>query len=190
MRDLFMRAKPPIKQYIVTDFDEDAVDVSELTADEIERVCGEMGIQKISASAFEEFHAYCNVKRKIIYFSMVDVNGATVGYKKLSKNEAGEGFREETIPESSCFGVVMASPKRQAKDHPKHAILVVNMLDALAILMQKTQCTMRANRVIRAMLTCDLFPFSDRYLSAVRFQDAAPRVPAVVRAVPEADALV
>lgn len=135
-----MHAKPKINDYNIHAIDADAVDVTNLLPIEIESVCSDMGMEKITVAAFEAILVYCNTKRKIFYFPMLDVDNTIVGYKKLSKNENNNSFREETIPESHSFGVVLAPAKRTTKDQQKNAILVVNMLDALAIRMQKTQC--------------------------------------------------
>ena len=69
---------------------------------------------------------------------MLDVESNIVGYKKLSRLDDGK-MTETTVPEQNSFGAVIFSPiaKRGFRDQ-RTAILVVNMLDALALRMEKT----------------------------------------------------
>lgn len=77
---------------------------------------------------------------KSMYFPMLDVDGAIVGYKRLVK-EKGR-IIEESIPEANCFGVISleASGTKMTKETLPSAILVLNVLDLLALSTQKLSC--------------------------------------------------
>lgn len=139
MRDHFLHAKPPVNRFQIEDIDAGAAKVSDMSMEEVDGICDQLGMEKITFAAFENLNAYCNLEKRILYFPLKDVDGFVVGYKKLSKNNNDDKIREETIPESNSFGVVIATTKRLTKDQAKHAIIVVNVLDTLAIRMQKAQ---------------------------------------------------
>lgn len=136
-RDLFMRAKPSIQPILPATIDENAVSFKELNRSEFELICKHLEIENIAPLAFEDLGMLCNVNEKILYFPMQDVDNQIIGYKKLYK--CNERILEETYPESNSFGaVIVPSVKRLSKDHNKLAILVLNMVDVLALRMQKT----------------------------------------------------
>lgn len=136
-RDIFIKSKPKIKVLSPTTIHKDAVPISEVSDDVIQEVIEYLGITKIDSSAFQSVHAFCHAKRKTLYFSMHDVDSNIVGYKKMSKpNDAN--MIETTFPETNSFGAVIFPPvAKRSRDH-KTAILVVNLIDALALRMEKT----------------------------------------------------
>lgn len=136
-RDLFMRSKPKKKTLTIEAIHKEAVPVSEIQSIEMQEIMEHLGL-KIDESSFQGVHAFCHAKMKKLYFPMHDNESNIVGYKKLSKSIEGQTI-ETTLPETNSFGAVIFPPiiKRGFRDQ-KTAILVVNMLDALALRMEKT----------------------------------------------------
>lgn len=138
--ELFLHAKPKVPFFSPDAIDENAVPTNKLQNGELTAICEHLGIQNISAAAFDDLHMLCSISEKRLYFPMQDAVGAFAGYKILSRGTNGNPV-EETVPPSNSFGVVVAPPsassKRLAKDHTKPAIVVLNMLDVLAIRSQK-----------------------------------------------------
>lgn len=138
-RDLFMGSKP--KPIILTAnmIQKDAVPANEVPINDLYEIMHHLDFQKIEPSVFEGLHVYCHVKRKTLFFPMLDVNSNIVGYKKLSRMANDDKVTETTVPEQNTFGAVIFSPitKRRFRDQ-RTAILVVNILDALALRMEKT----------------------------------------------------
>lgn len=136
-RDLFMRSKP--KPIILTadTIQKGAVPINEVPTNELLEIIQFLGLQKIEPVVFQGIHAFCHVKRKTLYFPMLDVESNIVGYKKLARL-ADAKMTETTVPEQNSFGAVIFPPiiKRGFRDQ-RTAILVVNMLDALALRMEK-----------------------------------------------------
>lgn len=122
-----------------------AIPVQDMTADELLEVIRYLDIRKIEPNVFHSVQAFCNRKRNTLYFPMLDIQSNIVGYKKLSRssNDGGdsEKLTETTIPEQNSYGAVIFSPitKRGYRDQ-KTAIIVLNMLDALALRMEKPNC--------------------------------------------------
>lgn len=137
-RDLFMRAKPMKKILTVEAIHKGAVPVSDIQTTEILDIVEHLGLLKIDESAFQGIHAFCHAKMKKLYFPMHDSESNIVGYKKMSKSTDSQTI-ETTYPETNSFGAVIFPPilKRGFRDQ-KTAILVVNMLDALALRMEKS----------------------------------------------------
>lgn len=137
-RDLFMGSKPKPIVLTADTIQKDAVPVNDVPTNDLYEILHFLGFQKIEPSVFEGLHAFCHVKRKTLFFPMLDVESNIVGYKKLSRLADGK-MAETTVPEQNSFGAVIFSPiaKRGFRDQ-RTAILVVNMLDALALRMEKT----------------------------------------------------
>lgn len=137
-RDFFMKSKPKTSILSPSMIHKDCVPINEVPNDELQNIFNYLGIVKIDSSAFQGVHAFCHKKRKILYIPMHDVESNIVGYKKLSKSIDSKMI-EETFPEKNSFGAVIFPPmaKRKCREQ-KTAILVVNMLDALALRMEKS----------------------------------------------------
>lgn len=142
-RDLFLRSKP--KPTILTGamIDKNAKSVQDVTPDALQEIIQFLDIRKIDSNVFHGLNAFCHEKRKKLYFPMLDIQSNIVGYKKLCRPLSGDPERmtETTIPEQNSYGAVIFPPisKRGHRD-PKTAIIVLNMLDALAIRMEKNNC--------------------------------------------------
>lgn len=137
-RDLFMRAKPKKKNLTIDTIQKGAVPVLEIQNAEIQEVVEHLGLLKIDKNAFQGVHAFCHLKMKKLYFPMHDNDSNIVGFKKLSRSTEGQTI-ETTYPETNSFGAVIFPPitKRGFRDQ-RTAILVVNMPDALALRMEKS----------------------------------------------------
>lgn len=137
-RDLFLRSKPKITALTAATIQKGAVPISEMPDDELQDVLQYLGLAKFEPATFLGVQAFCHSQLKILFFPMLDVAGNIVGYKRLSRPQDAE-LVESTFPEQNSFGSVIFHPlaKRGTRDH-KTAILVVNMLDALALRMEKS----------------------------------------------------
>lgn len=136
-RDLFIRSKPKPIILSADLIQKGAVPATEVPTNELLEIFQFFGVQKIEPTVFQGIHAFCHAKRKTLYFPMLDVGSNIIGYKKLSRL-SDDKMTETTVPEQNSFGAVIFSPivKRGFRDQ-KTAILVVNMLDALALRMEK-----------------------------------------------------
>lgn len=144
-RDLFLRSKP--KPTILTGemIQKNAKPVQDMTADALDAVITSLDIRKIDANVLHGVQAFCHEKRNTLYFPMLDIQSNIVGYKKLHRplSESGDLQRmtETTMPEQNSYGAVIFPPiqKRGHRDQ-KTAIIVLNVVDALALRMEKTNC--------------------------------------------------
>lgn len=135
-RDLFLKSKPKPTSLTTLAINKDAVPINAVEATELEEVFSHLGLENITAAAFHETGILCNAKRKVLYFPMQNTDSTITGYKKLSRIIHGQ-IMETTIPDANSFGAVILPPvQRRGKDQ-KTAILVLNVLDALALRMQK-----------------------------------------------------
>lgn len=116
----------------------DAVPISEVGTDELLQIIEHLRLQPIEPSVIQGVQAFCNAKRKKLYFPMLDVHSNVIGYKKLSR-QIESNVTETTVPEKNSFGAVIFSPivKRGFRDQAT-AILVTNMMDALALRTEKS----------------------------------------------------
>lgn len=137
-RDFFLRSKPKKKILTVETIHKGAVPISEIQSNELHDITEHLGLSKIDENAFQGIHAFCHAKTKKLYFPMHDIELNIVGYKQLSKTSDGQMI-ETTFPETNSFGAVIFHPKskRGIRDQ-RTAILVVNMMDALALRMEKS----------------------------------------------------
>lgn len=62
---------------------------------------------------------------------MLDVDGITVGYKRLTKEN--DVIVEHSIPDANCFGVITLDVISTKAAKESSAILVLNVLDLLAL---------------------------------------------------------
>lgn len=131
-----MRAKPNKKSLTLADIDPNAIPFKQLQLHEIKSIISHFEFENIAETSFDDLNAICNVEKKCLYFPMQDLNGNIVGYKKLMKSD-GEKICEETVPESNCFGVVIAGQRRQKDQIKQNAVVVLNICDALAIRSQR-----------------------------------------------------
>ncbi|XP_031631440.1 twinkle protein, mitochondrial [Contarinia nasturtii] len=140
-RDLFLRSKPKISIQKSYQIPKDAIPITEIGNDEIQEIIEHLGLHDIELSVLQNVQAFCHAKRKTLYFPMLDVHSNIIGYKKLSRLLESK-LTETTIPEKNSFGAVIFPPiiKRGFRDQ-RTAILVVNMMDALALRMEKTNVT-------------------------------------------------
>lgn len=144
-RDLFLRSKPKPTIFTGEMMHKNAVPVQDMAADELLEVIQYLGLRKIEPNVFQGVQAFCHAKRKSLYFPMLDIQSNIVGYKKLARPVNDEDCVatavETTIPEQNSYGAVIFPPisKRGYRDQ-KTAIIVLNMLDALALRMEKTNC--------------------------------------------------
>lgn len=138
-RELFMKSKPKTTILTADTIQKGAVPISEMPTNELLEIIQHLDLKKIEPDVFHGVQAFCHAKRKTLYFPMQDVDANFVGYKKLSRLNDDNPVTETTFPEQNSFGVVIFPPmvKRGFRDH-KTAILVLNMLDALALRMEKT----------------------------------------------------
>lgn len=119
--------------------------VQDMTPDALDEVITHLNIQKIDSTVLLGVQAFCHEKRNALYFPMLDVQSNIVGYKKLHRPLSASGdlqkMTETTTPEQNSYGAVIFPPihKRGHRDQ-KTAIIVLNMLDALALRMEKTNC--------------------------------------------------
>lgn len=138
-RELFLKSKPKTNFLTADAMQKGAVPVNEMSTNELLELFQHLGFQKIEPSVFQGVQAFCHAKRKSLYFPMQDVESNFVGYKKLSRLNDENPITETTFPEQNSFGAVIFPPivKRGFRDH-RTAILVLNLLDALALRMEKT----------------------------------------------------
>lgn len=136
-RDLFLKSKPKPTSLTPLTINKDAIPIKDIESSELNGVLDHLGLENITEIAFHESGILCNAKRKVLYFPMQDANLTVTGYKKLSRIVNGQ-IMETTIPETESFGAVILPPiqKRGPRDQ-RTAILVLNVLDALALRMQK-----------------------------------------------------
>lgn len=139
-RDIFLRSKPKKTALTAATIQKGAEPIKEISDIELKEVLQHLGLEKIDPTTFMGLHAFCHSKRKILYFPMIDVEGNIVGYKKLTRLPDAE-IVESTVPEENSFGAVIFHPlvKRGYRDQ-RTAVIVVNMLDALALRSEKTNC--------------------------------------------------
>lgn len=132
-----MRSKPRPNFFTISTINKDAIPISEIDSTKFDEIRQHLGIDNLTSAAFEGIQAFCDLKKKSLYFLMQDAYSNVVGYKKLSK-KPNEKMIETTFPESNSYGAVVFSPfvKRGTRDS-KTAIIVLNMLDALALRMEK-----------------------------------------------------
>lgn len=141
-RDLFMKSKPKIKSPTIVTIQKEAEPIILIPNHELLEIFQHLRLQKIEPDVFNGIQAFGHAKRKTLYFPMVDIDSNIVGYKKLTRpNDESSKIIETTIPEENSFGAVIFSPvnKRGNRDH-KTAVLVLNILDALALRMEKSNC--------------------------------------------------
>lgn len=144
-RDLFLRSKPKPTIFTGEMIQKSAKPVKDMTADALDKVITSLDIRRIDSNVLQGVQAFCHEKRNTLYFPMLDSQSNIVGYKKLHRplSESGDLQRmtETTIPEQSSYGAVIFPPiqKRGHRDQ-RTAIIVLNMLDALALRMEKTNC--------------------------------------------------
>lgn len=130
--NIFMNSKPTVITYDINKIDANSLPVSSLEATDFEAICQHLNLQKIQQSTFEGLNAFCNVEKKTLYFPMQDVNGQNVGYKTLYSKSGS--VLEDTVPETNSFGaVIVAAKTKRSQKEPKTAVIVLNVLDALAI---------------------------------------------------------
>lgn len=139
-RDIFLRSKPKKIALTAATIQKGAVPIKEISDIELKEVLQYLGLEKIDPTIFMGIHAFCHPKRRILYFPMIDVEGNIVGYKKLTRLPDAE-IVESTVPEENSFGAVIFHPlvKRGYRDQ-RTAVIVVNMLDALALRCEKNNC--------------------------------------------------
>lgn len=142
-RNLFLRSKPKPTILTAEMIHKNAKSVLDMTSDALLEVIKFLDIRKIDSNVFHGLQAFCHEKRHTLYFPMLDIQSNIVGYKKLhrpfSENGDLKQMTETTIPEQNSYGAVIFPPliKRGNRDQ-KTAIIVLNMLDALALRMEKT----------------------------------------------------
>lgn len=139
-RDLFRRSKPIPTILTGKMIHKNAVPVQEMTADALQQVIQYLGIQKIEPNILQNVQAFCDAKRNKLYFPMIDAQSNIVGYKELARaSDEHSPLAESTTPEQSSYGAVIFSPiiKRGVREQ-RTAIVVLNMLDALALRTEKT----------------------------------------------------
>lgn len=140
-RELFLKSKPKTNILTVDAIQKGAKPVNEMTTNELLEIIQYLGLQNIEPNVFQGVQAFCHAKRKTLYFPIQDIESNFIGYKKLSRLNDESPITETTFPEHNSFGAVIFSPivKRGFRDH-RTAILVLNMMDALALRMEKTNC--------------------------------------------------
>lgn len=144
-----MRSKPKPTVFTSEMMHKDAVPVQDVPTNEMLEILQYLDVRKIEPTVFQGVQAFCHVKRKSLYFPMIDIQSNIVGYKKLSRPSKGDDddddfvarVIETTIPERNSYGAVIFSPisKRGYRDQ-KTAVIVLNVVDALALRMEKTNC--------------------------------------------------
>lgn len=135
-RDLFLRSKPKPNILTAATIHKDAVPVSQMLNLQLQSVFQHLGLSKIEPDTLLGLNAFCYAKRKVLYFPMLDVESNIVGYKRLSRLPDAD-LTETTLPEQNSFGAVIFHPLKRGFREQRTAILVVNMLDALALRSQK-----------------------------------------------------
>lgn len=137
-QDLFLNSKPKKTILTIEAISKDAIRISEMADTDLQQTIDNLGLKKIATIALQGVHAFCDAKRKSLYFPMLDIESNIVGYKALSMNDAMK-MTETTFPEQNSFGAVIFPPmtKRGYREH-KTAIIVLNLADALALRMEKT----------------------------------------------------
>lgn len=160
-RDLFMRSKP--KPTILTGemIDKNAIPVQEMAHDALLEVIQNLGIQKIEPNILQKVQAFCHAKQNTLYFPLIDIQSNMVGYKKLTQIDKHLPMTETTSPEENSYGAVIFSPtvKRGFRDQ-KTAIIVLNVLDALA-LRTETNCEYDHSR-LSSLLNCILCKMKEK----------------------------
>lgn len=134
-RELFLNSKPKIL-FDASQIDKNAIPVDEMEPNAVENVFEYLQIENISVSAVSGIQMLCNVERKILYMPMHNNESQIIGYKTLSRLPDGP-LKETTLPEAKSFGVVILPPTTKRGRDSKTAILVLNMLDALALRIEK-----------------------------------------------------
>lgn len=136
-REMFMSSKPIRASLTASKIDKDAVRINEIDTNELQPIVSNLGLEHLIETLLQETGIYCNKSSKIIYFPMLDADSSISGFKTLSRT-TNRGITETTIPETNNFGIVILPPfvKKGPKDQ-KTAILVLNMLDALALRREK-----------------------------------------------------
>lgn len=132
-----MSFKPKTTDLTTSKIDKNAVPINEVEPKDYEKICEYLGIEHFPISIFDGIQMLCNVKQNTFYFPMHDAEGQIIGYKKLSRSSDAK-LVETTYPESNSFGAVILLPigKRGVRE-AKTSILVLNMLDALALRVEK-----------------------------------------------------
>lgn len=136
-REMFMNSKPKPAAQTASKIDKDAVPINEIDTNELQPIMSHLGLENLIEPLLQETGIYCNISSKVLYFPMLDADSNISGFKTLSRT-ANRGITESTIPETNNFGIVILPPvvKKGPKDQ-KTAILVLNMLDALALRREK-----------------------------------------------------
>lgn len=136
-KDIFMKSKPRANFLTISTINKNAVPIREISSIKFDEIRQHLGIDNITSAAFEGIQTLCDFKEKSLYFLMQDAYSNIVGYKKLYR-KPNEKLIETTFPESNSYGAVVLPPfaKRGSRDS-RTAIIVLNMLDALAIRMEK-----------------------------------------------------
>lgn len=132
LKELFLKSKPNINSTIIPPH---VKCISNLENDVVVKVMETLELQAIPHNVLTHFSAMIDLRSSELYFPLKDVNGAIVGYKRLSK--VGNDVVEETFPEAESFGLVKSQAIK--KDFPT-AILVLSIVDMLALATQKINC--------------------------------------------------
>lgn len=136
-RDLFLKSKPKVINLVSENIQQGVRPVNEMQTVELQEIIDHLGIVNINAAVFQNIQAFCDPRQKAVYFPMQDIGMNIIGYKKLMASADGH-TTEVTYPERNSLGAVILNPivKRGYRDQ-KTAILVLNMLDALALRTEK-----------------------------------------------------
>lgn len=189
-QNIFIKSKPNTEPLLsIVEVDENVVPINNLNTTELEEILSHLGINNITKEAFIGTDVLCHTKRRILYSPMQGTDSETIGYKILSKN--GE-TAESTIPETNSFGVVKFSPivKRGTKDQ-KTAILVLNILDALALRMENMTNGKFHIEYSRTNETlCFFYYFSYNNLSSTWVPNITPRMSSRTGTISKVDSMV
>lgn len=124
----FLNSKPTKQNYSLLN-EKDLQTIQIVSETQVLDIFQHLNIQNISPNQLKSTDLLCDHVNKMLYYPMVDVYGATVGFKKLLMRK-GE-IVEETVPDSNSFGAVILPAKKPQKT--KRAILVLNLLDFLSL---------------------------------------------------------
>lgn len=136
-REMFMNTKPTPASLTASKIDKDAVSINEIDINVLQPIMNHLGLEHLIETLLQQTGIYCNISSKVLYFPMLDADSSISGFKTLSRT-VNRGITETTIPDTNNFGIVILPPviKKGPKDQ-KTAILVLNMLDAMALRREK-----------------------------------------------------
>lgn len=158
-REMFMSSKPAPTSLTASKIVRDAVPINEIDTNKLQTIISDLGLEQLIEILLQETGIYCNIRLKILYFPMLDADSKISGFKILSRT-ANRGITEATFPETNNFGIVILPPvvKKGPKDQ-KTAILVLNMLDALALRREKQNGKFKIGESFRNFYKSYLFYF-------------------------------